>query len=104
MKACKISKCKKGNVGGDNDNYDGNGDHDANAAAAAAEDGDQHANAEANTVVVVAGVVVVGVGKEDPRAAGRPAAAAASPQRARRLSLGQSPIRMCPPYQHRRLK
>jgi hypothetical protein len=22
---CKISKCKKGNVGGDNDNYDGNG-------------------------------------------------------------------------------
>ena len=25
MKACKISKCKKGNVGGDNDNYDGNG-------------------------------------------------------------------------------
>ena len=25
MKACKISKCRKGNVGGDNDNYDGNG-------------------------------------------------------------------------------
>jgi len=25
MAKCKISKCKKGNVGGDNDNYDGNG-------------------------------------------------------------------------------